>query len=38
LTKGVDKNIAPPGWVNLLTVLKLPYLVLAAIVLWFFLV
>ena len=35
LTKGGDRNIDTPAWVNLLTVLKLPYLVLAAIVLWF---
>jgi O-acetyl-ADP-ribose deacetylase (regulator of RNase III) len=38
LTKGVDQHISPPDWVNLLTVLKLPYIVLAAIaviILWF---
>jgi pimeloyl-ACP methyl ester carboxylesterase len=35
LTKGADKGIDPPGWMNLLTILKLPYLLLAAIALWF---
>jgi O-acetyl-ADP-ribose deacetylase (regulator of RNase III) len=35
LTKGVERNIAPSAWVNILTLLKMPYVVLAlTLVVW----
>ena len=36
LTKGIDYGIEPPWWIMILTILKLPYLIVAGVLLWYF--
>ncbi|MBA3351928.1 MAG: hypothetical protein H0U23_05800 [Blastocatellia bacterium] len=34
LSKGISEGIDPPSWISILTIVKLPYLIVAAVLVW----